>query len=458
MNASSSLVEVVERILDTGNVIDEFLAFLQSRNMQKIRGIFLVFLCLFTLAVMVPPVYAAADQPGDQPTVFIERYTVTPQVLAPGDHGTVAVVIKNTASTATLQESSGIVGGSFTTVKSVDIPTQIDAIGMEGNGITIISETYRRFGSLGPGQSAIVTFAIQAPNKEGIYFPEVWVDINGGKSVRYPVPVNVNSKSQMLRAPTIVVGKTLPDTVNPGDSFPVQLELKNAGTLRAGQVILSVNTSTRSIGVKGSNTVVINDLEGGASKTVTIDFLTDKKAPIGLQNVLLNFDYQLPDGTVKHQTEVIEVFFKGKAELGFVSVDTNPPRLAENTPFDLTIRIENTGTGEAKQVSAVVDLPSEGKKEAFIGKIKPGNDAPALFLLEGAKSGNHAYTLTIVYTDDVGEHTMKRDMNLYVLSTDMSGTIIALLIILVIIGVVGYRYWYQPKVNGERKFPWERKS
>ena len=30
MNAASSLVEVVDRILDTGIVIDKFLAFLQS--------------------------------------------------------------------------------------------------------------------------------------------------------------------------------------------------------------------------------------------------------------------------------------------------------------------------------------------------------------------------------------------------------------------------------------------
>ncbi len=105
---------------------------------------------------------------------------------------------------------------------------------------------------------------------------------------------------------------------------------------------------------------------------------------------------------------------EGKAELGFVSVDTNPPRLTENIPFDLTVRIENTGTGEAKQVSATIDLPAEGQKEAFIGKIKPGNDAPAIFLLEGVKAGNYAYNLTITYTDDMGVHTMIRQMNLRV--------------------------------------------
>ena len=431
-----------------------------SHNDKKISRIgayatlFAVAACMIALMIAVPPARAESDQP----TVFIERYTVTPQVLAPGDHGTVAVVIKNTASTATLQESSGIVGGSFTTVKSVDIPTQIDAIGMDGNGITVISETYQQFGSIGPGQSATVTFAIQAPLEEGIYFPEVWVDIYGGRNVRYPVPVNVNAKNQVLRAPAIVVKKSLPDTVNPGDSFPVRLTLENAGTLRANQVILSVNTSTSSIGVKGPGTLVIDEIDGGSSQDVTVDFVTDKKAPTGLQKVYLTFDYQLPDGTAKQQREIIEIPVKGRAELGFVSVDTNPPRLAEKTPFDLTIRIENTGSGDAEQVSATIDLPAEGTKEAFIGKIKPGNDAPALFLLEGAKAGTHPYTLTINYTDDMGTHRMTRDMNLRVAATDISGTIILVIVILGILGFVAYRYWYLPRINGDGKFPWVKKN
>jgi uncharacterized membrane protein len=149
---------------------------------------------------------------------------------------------------------------------------------------------------------------------------------------------------------------------------------------------------------------------------------------------------------------------KGVAELGFVSVDTNPPRLLENTPFDLTVRIENTGTGEAKQVSAKVDLPTEGTKESFIGKIQPGNDAPALFLLEGAKSGNYPYNLTITYTDDMGTHTQTRQMNLRVPAADMTGTIILVLIILAILGFIAYRYWYLPKRNGDGKLPWVKKS
>lgn len=418
----------------------------------------------FWLAIAVSLVFfSAAVSPvaaeTDQPTVYITSYTVTPSVLAPGNSGTITAIIKNTASTATLQESSGIVsGGSFTTVKNVDVPVQIDAILLEGNGITVLSESYYRFGSLGPGQSASVSFAFQAPQKEGLYFPEIWVDINGGKSVRYPVLVNVNAQNQVLRAPTLVVGKSLPDTVNPGDDFSVRLNLKNEGGIRASQVILNVNTSTNSIGVKGSNTLVLNDFDGGASRTVDIDFLTDRNTPTGLQKINLHFEYQLPDGTVGTQDEVVEVDVKGKAELGFVSVDTSPARLTDNSPFDLTIRIENTGTGEAKQVSATIDLPVEGTKEAFIGKIKPGNDAPAIFLLEGMNAGTYQYHLLVNYTDDMGTHTQVRELSLRVPPTDMSTTIILLVIVIFIIGFVGYRYWYLPKIKGDGTFPWVKKN
>ncbi len=110
---------------------------------------------------------------------------------------------------------------------------------------------------------------------------------------------------------------------------------------------------------------------------------------------MLSIDYKLPDGTQKHQDEVIEVPIKGKSELGFVSVDTSPRRVSAGEPFDLTIRIENTGTGEAKQVAATIDLPMTGTRQSFIGKIKPGNDAPAVFMLDGGKSGTYEYNTSI---------------------------------------------------------------
>jgi hypothetical protein len=58
----------------------------------------------------------------------------------------------------------------------------------------------------------------------------------------------------------------------------------------------------------------------------------------------------------------------------------------------------------------------------------------------------------------MGVHTQNRQMNLRVPAADNSGTIITLLIIIVILGFIGYRYWYLPRIKGDGKFPWDKKN
>jgi len=74
------------------------------------------------------------------------------------------------------------------------------------------------------------------------------------------------------------------------------------------------------------------------------------------------------------------------------------------------------------------------------------------------KGGNHPYNLTIVYTDDMGAHTLTRQMDMRVPPTDSSGMIILGLIILGILGFLAYRYWYLPTKNGDGNFPWAKKN
>jgi hypothetical protein len=417
-------------------------------------GTIAAFLVLFGLMVVFVPSVQA-----DSPTVTISDYKVSPAVMMPDSMGTVTVTIKNTASSATLSERTGPLNTDAAgTTKTTDINVYIENVHLEGYDIEVINEDFRRVGELGPGQSTTLTFAIRAPAKSGMYFPEVWVDTYSGRSARYPVPVNVNTASGIQKQAILILESSLPSSVNPGDDIPVGLTVRNAGQLLADDVTLKIINVSNNVAPKSTDLYHLGTISPGEQKTVPLVLLSDKDAKSGLVRVPVAISYNALDGTPVTEQTGIDILMKGKAELGFVSVDTSPPRLTEDTPFDLTIRVENTGTGEAKQVSATIDLPVEGKKEAFIGKIKPGNDAPVIFLLEGAKGGNHPYTLTIHYTDDMGEHTLTKQMNLRVPPTDMTGTIIILLVILAILGIVGYRYWYLPKINGDGKFPWERKS
>jgi len=393
------------------------------------------------------------------PTVTITDYKVNPPVLMPDSLGTISITIKNTATSASVSEKSGQLSDTtYATVKTTDINVNIENVKLEGNGIEVLSKDFDRVGEIGPGQSIPISFSIRAPSKSGMYYPEVWIDTTGGKSTRYPIPVNVNTAVGIQRQAILIMDTSLDGTANPGEEIPVTLTIRNAGQTLADDVTIKIENMSTVVAPKNADLYHLGAISGGGQQTVQLVLLSDKKANAGLVRIPVTISYSTIDGIPRTQSSGIDLMMKGKAELGFVSVDTNPPRLTENTPFDLTIRIENTGTGEAKQVSAKIDLPAEGNKEAFIGKIKPGNDAPAIFLLEGAKAGNHPYTLTITYTDDMGVHTMNRQMNTRVPAADNSGNIILGLIILVILGFVAYRYWYLPKKNGDGKFPWVKKN
>ena len=413
-------------------------------------GVLIAFLILAACAL---PVSAA-----DVPTVTITDYKVSPSVLMPDSLGTITITVKNTATSATLKENTGIITSDAATTKVTDINVNIENVKLEGNGIIVLSKDFQRVGEIGPGQSIPLTFSIQAPSTSGMYFPEVWIDTTGGTSTRYPIPVNVNTAVGIERQAILIMGSSLNGSVNPGDEIPLTLTLSNAGQTLADDVVLQITNVTGSIAPKNTDLYHLGTLNAGDQKTMSLTLISDKQASIGLVRIPVVISYKSIDGTPLSQESGIDVMMKGVAELGFVSVDTNPSRLNQGTPFDLTIRIENTGTGEAKQVSAKVDLPTDGTKEAFIGKIKPGNDAPAIFLLEGMKGGNYPYNLTITYTDDMGVHTFTRQMNLRVLPADISGTIILVLVILGILCIIGYRYWYLPRKNGDGTFPWERKS
>jgi hypothetical protein len=424
-------------------------------EIMRITGTIIALLILFGAAVLLVPTVHAADAP----TVTITNYTVSPSVQMPDSLGTITVVLENTASSASVIEKSGkLAADDYTVVKTTDITVNIENVHLEGNGVTVLTKDYDRVGSIGPGQSIPVTFSFRAPSKSGLFYPEVWVDVSGGTSTKYPVQVNVNTPLGIQKQAILIMDSSLDGSVNPGEEIPVTLTVSNAGQLLADDVTLTVMNVSGKLAPKNSDLYHFGTIGPGEKKSVSLVLLSDKQASAGLVRVPVKISYNTIDGKQLTDSTGIDVVLKGKAELGFVSVDTSPARLTEGTPFDLTIRIENTGTGEAKQVSATVDLPADGTKEAFIGKIKPGNDAPAIFLLEGMKGGNFAYNLTISYTDDMGNHTYTRPMNMRVTPADNSGNLILMLLVLAALGFLAYRYWYLPKKNGDGKFPWERKS
>jgi len=372
------------------------------------------------------------------PSVIITDYEVSPAVLLPGEQGIISVTIRNTADSATLTQS--YLSDTTETTTNIDINAPIDSVTMVGNGIQVISEGYYRVGDIGPGQSIPLSFLIKAPAKTGIYFPEIWIRVSDARSLKYPIPVNVNSEVAIQKRPQISIEKQLPASVTPGDDFNATILLENTGQLSASNLRISVNSSTPSITSKTASTHYIERLGQEESQAVAMEFSTDRNAPLGLRPVTLVIEYQEPDGSFQQQVETLGVNIRGKAELDISQITTDPARIQNGDQFTLIIRIENTGTDDAKSVDATIDIPLPGTKEAFVGKIEPANDAPAPFNLEADRSGEISYTLTIRYEDDYGPGEQVQDLRLNVYDSNNTLLILGGVILLILAGSVGY--WY----------------
>ena len=381
----------------------------------------------------------------NEPTVFLSDTEVIPAVLMPGDTGMVTVTLTNTASSSTTTTTDSITS----TTKEVN-PT-ITGVFLDGGGnIKVLGGNSEFSGDLGPQQSVKITFAIEAPEEEGIYYAILRVSVKGSENLQYPIPINVNMPISSLRKPVLVVGQSGDASLQPGDSVNVTVNIFNSGKSAAEDIFIRVSEDDPSIAAAQSQTYHISDLSSGDSGSFNISFISDTDMEPGVHEIPLEISYAVVDGSTMTQSDTIALDVEGKAELSIASLKSDPVRVSENEPFDLTIRIENTGTGDAKSTVANIDLPFEGNKEAYVGKIKPGNDAPAIFSLDAGAAGDYEYTLVVSYEDDTGIHQSVHDLTLPVRS-DNDGTGLIIGFIIVIVAAAGGYYYFVYRKSQEEK-------
>ncbi|MHC1566250.1 MAG: hypothetical protein ACXQTD_00520 [Candidatus Syntropharchaeia archaeon] len=53
---------------------------------------------------------------------------------------------------------------------------------------------YYKVGALGPGKNIRISIPIEAKAlRDGTYFPEIYIEVDNGKNVRFPIPIKVDS-------------------------------------------------------------------------------------------------------------------------------------------------------------------------------------------------------------------------------------------------------------------------
>ncbi len=395
---------------------------------------------IFLIVVLMLILGPASCVASTEPTVIITGYKISPDVILPNDIGTIEVTLANTAMQASKTATEpGSQADMAAQSKTIPVNAFVESAILKTTDFTILSGWYQDIGEIGPGQSTTLTFLVQAPDREGLYFPEVWIRVRGAENVKYPVPVNVNTRHTLIKQPSIRLSRAVPVNVTPGSAFDVTLDLQNEGLAAAHDITVEIITPNTSLSSQSPERQFIRELKSGDNKTVAISFQSDSDIPIGIRQIPVRISYLNADGTRLVQNEQIGILIQGTGELGIAKQILDPEQIYVGDMFSLVCRIENTGTDKAKSVRATLDIPFDGTKEAFVGTIGPNNDAPAVFTLKATQAGDIPFHLTIKYKDDFGIHEEVIPLHVFVGERDGSGMII--LLILVVLAGAGYLYW-----------------
>lgn len=227
-----------------------------------------------------------------------------------------------------------------------------------------------------------------------------------------------------------------PERISPKDNFNITFLLSNEGTGIALDSRITAITSSLPFVPSGADTKIIKNLRPGESDKLNFGFHVKDKTEISSYSIPVKMDYKDESGRNSSFQSFVGVKILGKAELSIESIRIEPQNPVEGDPVTIIMRIENSGTGDAKSVKVDLNMPFEGMKTAFLGKIKPDDDAPGVFRIYPVKSGDTQYSASIEFEDDLGNHTVNQTLVLNIGKTNKNGTVISVIIVLLAIAVL----------------------
>jgi hypothetical protein len=172
-------------------------------------------------------------------------------------------------------------------------------------------------------------------------------------------------------------------------------------------------------------------------------FSIDRNAPAKNYALDLVMDYKDERGIEYNETRLIGVTVVGRANMDIAKKTLDPARVMDNQPFTLTMKIENTGTGDAKGVTVNLESKLQGDTLAYLGEIKKDDYSNAIFSLDGAGSGNKEAILKISYEDDTGKHEVQKNVYLTVTPPESQNPIP--LLIIAFVAIVAVYMWKRRK-------------
>ncbi len=172
-----------------------------------------------------------------QPSIIVADYTVSPENLMPGDSAILTLQIRNGETVATETTTSTSGSESTSTIRTLGATIESIRIIPAQSGANQIRATaqYNDLGFLAAGTSMSVSFKllVDANMSEGIYFPNVNIDVSGGTDVSYPLLMKVSN------ATVDIIPKNIPSKISRGGTTELIITAINKRDNPVKEVVLT---------------------------------------------------------------------------------------------------------------------------------------------------------------------------------------------------------------------------
>lgn len=240
---------------------------------------------------------------------------------------------------------------------------------------------------------------------------------SGAVSGIYPIRVEISEKGstisntetinvQVRGVPDIMfVAERISAKVRPNEEFSADLTFRNIGTGNARKV--KVESSSDLFVKLGAGMSLIGELRAGQNANLSLTFFVSEDAEPNTYRLPIQISFLDEKG---QEYSVVQDFGVVVAHNAVMSIQNlkAPLDIYENRGFELMFRVENTGSGDARDVRAAVMGDFEGITESFLGKLEKGSDRPAVFHLVPKSSGEVALDIRVHYFDDFGGHVLEK--------------------------------------------------
>lgn len=298
------------------------------------------------------------------PSVIISDYSLTPEVLFPGDTAELKIILTNAETTHTKQTSS--IDGDETIVIIKTVPALIERVWLmpayDGSKKIESKQTFTNIGNLAPGSSMPLTLQITADENmsSGLYFPIIAINVKDHQNVRYPIPVKISTDTVDL-LPTII-----PSKISIGGETLITLTVVNNRESSVNSVVVQADDD-ENISVSPS-TVTVGSL--AATQTQELTFSV-KPSQIGVFNLSFSVFYKNGqnehNNSIQFPVEIIETLDVAPVFYGDIT------RIPYQGSSRVRLEVFNAKT---TQISAVIITPISDEVQVspsqyFIGSMNP---------------------------------------------------------------------------------------